>query len=750
MNQSDSDITARPSDGAYWANVPTAELGAQVRGRYLEYLRELDMRKAISVWKRTAQTYYGYDPSTGALSDWVTTAGEQGQFLALHVNEFASLVRHQLILTTAEQIEFDCIPTSDSPHAEAQAALGEQVIRYYQGEGKLDATMVQGVERMLLFGAGYVVQLWDAFKGPEVGVEDAPRYGDDGEPLVERIEVQMPAPEMEPGAEWNDPPMQVQTQTVERPVTEERVRRGGDITHRVYSPMDIARDLGARTHEDCHWYIVRERWDRFEAIARYPEHKHTLLEAPAYDRDESARYERGTVSSTAVTRSDQIHIYRLLHDRSEVVPMGMEALVCGDTVIQPPQPLAYARLPIHPMVSSEHLDTPLGHTNNVDLLGPQGALNAAAINGLTAMDAGSRPVWAIPRGSNVDVSDMSRGIVQYTANAQMPDAGMPKLLQQPELRDAHIKGMELWTSKMQSISGVNSVVRGESQGKSGADNALLQAQAVQYQSGNVRALAMAARSLGLGIVEILQRFATDERMVRIVGEDEAPSLMYFKGQDLSDIRHVEVDLGDPAMRTFAMRKTIASELLERFPGQVTPDQYLAFMSSGRLEPLYKSQRNQVRLIAAENASMAKGQPVPVLIADQHLEHIREHVALLASPNLRQDQTLAQVVLTHCQEHEELWAQLAMRPALLAATGQPPPPPPPGMPGMGMPMPGGPQDGAPPPGPGGPPGGPPAGPPEGPGAPRARLAGAPEEVAGVPLPQMPKGMAPDGQPMGGMV
>jgi hypothetical protein len=275
---------------------------------------------------------------------------------------------------------------------------------------------------------------------------------------------------------------------------------------------------------------------------------------------------------------------------------------------------------------------------------------------------------------------------------------------------------------MERISGVNSVVRGESAGKSGADNALLDAKAVQYMSTYSRAFASTARSVALGLIEIMQVFASRERMVGIVGEDEAPSLQYFTGADLDDVRKIEVDLGDPATRTFAWRRATASELLERFPNQITPEQYLAFMSSGRLQPLYKAQRNQMRLIASENAQLAKGAPQPVLAADCHEDHIKEHLALLSTPAVRADQRVSMGVLQHVMQHVEQWYGLA--PALLAATGQRPPPPMGPADMMGAPPPG--EEGAPPDGPP-----PPGGPSD------ANGSGPQPGRDGVNMPQMPK-------------
>lgn len=724
----ESEIVPRPP-GTYWAAVAPDDLGPQVRARYLEYLRELQLRGFLGLWSRLASTYYGYDPATGALSDWISEDGEQGEFLSLHVNEFGSLIKHQLILTTSEQIEIDCIPTNDAPESEAQATLGEQVIRYYFGEGGVERGLVQCAHRKLLFGKAYVVQLWDAFRGPESGVEEVPARDDSGQPLTERVEVEVPAPGM-PQMGMQEAPPEMRRETVERPVMTERIRRAGDIVHRVYSPIDVAHDVGARTGEALSWYVVRERIDRWELAARYPEHRQYIIERPAFNRDETAKWERGSfsLSEQLTTRTDQIHVLRLVHDRCEALPQGLEALVCGDVVLGPAMPLVYKRLPVHPMVAQEILDTPIGYSESANMLGPQAALNAAASNGLTSSDAGSVPKWAVPRGANVGVESLAPNmrVVYYDPQPQAPNGGMPELLRTPEWRDVHATQIQVWRETLQIMSGVNAVVRGQSEGKSGADNALIQAQAIQYMNGDVRAYSDTVRSVALGIVEVLQAFAEEERLLRIVGEDESPTVTYFKGSDLRDIRHVEVDLGDPVMRTMQGRRAIASELLERFPQQITPEQYLAFIGTGRLEPLWKAQRNQVRLIRAENASLAKGQPVQALISDCHMEHIREHLAQLSSPALRAQPALVEATLAHVMEHETLWGMLGMRPALLAATAQPPPPPPPG---MGMPM-GGPDGPPPQDGP----------PPDGPAGEPASVPGGPEAVAGVEMPRMPRNAA----------
>lgn len=688
MSENDNE-RPRPSD-RYWATVDPIDLGPQISSRFRDYQRELKERGILRLWNKMESAYYGYDQATNSVSSSVTESGEQGEFLTLYVNELSALLRHQLILTTSDELEFEVTAENDSAAADAQASLGEQAIAYYGADPihACEKHLVQQCEWMLVFGEAAMVQLWDSHLGPEdtEHVAEVPVFDANGQPVMEAPPPPMQMTPSMPGMTMSMdapmPPSGMQEPPAPQQKTRPEIRRGGDFVHKIYAPMDVARDLGARTRQEAKWRIVRERWDRWELIGYYPEHRQYILERPIYDRDETTRHEgRGPSSMRAST--DQIHVLRLIHQKCAALPDGLEALVCGDRLLGPAMPLPYKQFPVFEMVPQELRNTPLAYSSNWHLLGPQAALNAAASNGLTSSDAGSVPKWAVPRDANVGVDKLAPNmrVVNYDAKPQLPNGGMPQLLQMPQFTDAHAKQMELWRQALERQSGINSVVRGESEGKSGADNALLDAKAQQYMHSNARAYADVGRAWAYGLVTGLQIFADRERLLQVVGEDENPSVEYFSGEDLAAIRQVEVRLGDPAMRTFGMRKQIADELLEKFPQQITPEMYLAFMANGRLKPFSKKQRNQQRLIASENAALSKGEPVVVMISDCHLDHIGEHLALLSSPSLRRDPKLTQMVLAHVMEHETQWQMMMARPALLAATGQPPPPmmggPPPG-------------------------------------------------------------------------
>jgi hypothetical protein len=112
----------------------------------------------------------------------------------------------------------------------------------------------------------------------------------------------------------------------------------------------------------------------------------------------------------------------------------------------------------------------------------------------------------------------------------------------------------------------------------------------------------------------------------------------------------------------------------------TPDQLVQVLTTGRLEPVIEGTMANLMNIRAENEAMGEGRPVRALAIDHHPKHIGEHQVVLASPEARENEQVASAVLSHIQEHVDLW--LSTNPDLLAALGIPPPPvqmPPPGPP-----------------------------------------------------------------------
>lgn len=245
---------------------------------------------------------------------------------------------------------------------------------------------------------------------------------------------------------------------------------------------------------------------------------------------------------------------------------------------------------------------------------------------------------------------------------------------------------------METISGVNSVARGnpEQSLKSGVALALVQSMAVQYASKFQESWAMLLEDGGTKIFELLKVFAQTERVAEMAGKVNKGRIQSFTGKDLDQIQRVVVELGNPMQRTVAGKVQIADHLLEM--GMVkTPQQYLQVMETGSLDALTEGPEAELDLIRGENELMMDGKfdSVRVLVGDAHLLHVQEHRTLLSNPMVRMDDTITAGILAHIQEHKEIyetqepfWAQISGEPPSPPMNPQVPPeaamPPPPGV------------------------------------------------------------------------
>jgi hypothetical protein len=236
-------------------------------------------------------------------------------------------------------------------------------------------------------------------------------------------------------------------------------------------------------------------------------------------------------------------------------------------------------------------------------------------------------------------------------------------------------------SDMETLSGINSTVRGnpEASLKSGSALALVQSQAIQFSSGLQQSYAQLVEDVFTDAITILAQYAKTKRVVAIVGKYNRHMLKSFSGDDLTAIRRVVVDSGSALSRTLSGRIQIAQDLLQNNLIK-TPEEYLSVINSGKLEPITEAQTRELNNIRGENELLADGDHEGVVTAidiDNHKLHITEHAAVLGSPEARTNPEVVQAVLGHIREHVELLK--TVDPNLLMMLGQqslaaPPPPP----------------------------------------------------------------------------
>jgi hypothetical protein len=639
----------------YFATLPTKEIGAALCQRKDDFYKYLSESGRLALYQRIYDQYYRARRSGGQ----VYYTGEQGEYTNLDVNDFRNILLHLKVMTTNQRPSFEPRATNTDTKSQAQVILAHGLLDYYMREKKLDRYMDKASESAIGYGDGYVGLDWNATGGNEYAM------GDGG-----------------------------------------RVIRDGDVEAAWFGPVDVPLDVSRQSAMDHDWRMTRSFKNKYVLAAKYasgnsPEAKQLydkicgISGATSTEKD-SLFHIKGSENS------DLVPVYTFYHRKNEAVEQGRLTVFLSSDVVLMDGPLPFDDVPLYRMAPAEQDGTPFGYTIAFDLLPIQEAIDKLCSVILTNQSTFGVSNVLVPNGSNLTVSELADGLNAINYN---PQHGKPEALNLTQTPAEIFRMVEMLRQFMQTLSGVNSVARGDPEAslKSGAALALVQSMAIQFNSGLQQSYAELASDIGTGLIRILRTYARSKRIAAISGKANRAYLKEWIGKDLSEIDRVVVDLGNPLMRTTAGRVNMADTLLES--GKIeTADQYISVLTTGKLEPLIEGKQAELMNIRSENEALAEGKQVVAVMTDAHALHIQEHKVVLASPESRKDVSIVQNVLAHIQKHIELLK--TADPALLMILGQQPVPPSP-----------------PPPSPSGNPGAPPD-------------VGVPITESGVPAPKMP--------------
>lgn len=570
-------------------------------------------------------------------SHQINFGGEQGELTQIAINHIRNISSILLNMVTATRPSMQAKAINTDYKSVIQTKLANDLLDYYMREHRVEQKIKTAVEYALNMGSGAIKVNWNANSGE---VYD---YNEETKTEI----------------------------------------REGDLEFTNLSVFDVYFD----THREDNkhdWVLIRTYKNRFDIAAKYPELESKILSLPTKDKlDVFASVGIG------MDDTDLVPVYEFYHRRTESVPDGMYHQFLSDeiTLIEGPSP--YRDIPVYTIAPSYYLGTPFPYTPMFDLIPIQDAINSLYSIALTNQTAFGVQSVLVPQGANLSVSQLSGGLHIIEANEQNGTVRPLQLTQTPKELFDNIKMLE---SVMQIISGVNSVSRGNPDPnlRSGNALALVQSMTLQYISGLQQSYVNLIENLGTGIINILKDHAMVPRMAAIVGKTNASKLETFKGDDLSLVNRVVVDIGNPLAKTTAGRVEMAEQLLQM--GAIrTPEQYFSVINTGNLDMMTEGEQNQLFLVKAENEKMVAGQEILALWSDEHALHIKEHSSVLSDPALRFNPDLVALVSNHIQEHVNLLQ--STNPELLMILGQQPlqppmppkePPPPPDQQGGMMP------------------------------------------------------------------
>lgn len=482
-------------ENIYFANKKPEDTARILIDKSQTFYHQLSTNAYIDTMYKMWQAYYGLYSRSGGNTHEIKFGGEQGELVYLNVNHFRNLAQHMLVMITANRPIMEARAINTDYKSLAQTYLANSILEYYMREKRLEDVLKKAVEMAIVMGSGFVKMEWNATAGELYDAD--PETGE--------------------------------------------MNYEGEIEFSNLSPFDVVFD-GTKEGWDQDWVLCRSSQNRHDLVAKYPEYADKILAIPK--KHEVLKFNKSLFSNDD---TDDIFIYEFFHKRTEATPEGRYMLFVDTDVVLLDTKMPYRQLPIFRISPSDIMGTPYGYSPMFDIFPIQEGINSLYSTIMTNQNAnGVQNIWIKP-GADINV-DLLGGALNVIESEEKPEA-----LQLTSTPKEIFDFLNMLIQSAETISGVNSVSRGnpEASLKSGTALALVQSMSLQFISGLQQSYVKLIEDTGTALVSILKDFATTPKVVAVVGKNNRPYLKEFTGESISAVNRVIVDVGNPLSKCFA-------------------------------------------------------------------------------------------------------------------------------------------------------------------------------------------------------
>jgi len=590
----------QPSDSTYWAAGDTRECADEVLNRCNDYWTFCMSKGWFTLWRRL---YYAFNPNRYTLGQTIQN-GESNEYRTIKVNQFRNIIEHIQTLSITDRPAWEPMSINSDSTSQKQTIIARGVLDYMMREKRVERHLFDATRNALLFGEGYVSEWWEPTAGAALATDD-----ETGE-----------------------------------------TRHEGDIRYSSHQPVDIVRDPNLQSWNQRTWVVIRSYENKFDLAAKFPEYAEEITSTPFTPLTKD-NYIYGQFLDKS-NLSDQIPILTFYHVKSAGVPEGRQMTMLPDGTVLSDSILLYKHIPLHRIVPNDQIGTPMGQSVSFDLMPLQEMLDAHYTTILSINENYSIPKVLLPIGSQILADTISAGFQSISYN---PQAGKPEIMNMPTAPEGLFKAMQLLQHDMETLSGVNSVSRGnpEASLRSGSALALVQSMAIQFNAPLQRSYVQLLEDVGTATIQIMQDYADTPRIIQIAGKRNKGIIQQsFSSKDISGISRVQVQSGNPLSKTVSGRLSIAQDLLQN-KIITTAAEYLMVLETGELEPMIQGPTSELLNLASENEMLLDGTTVPVLFTDNHVLHVQEHSSLASDPQIRTNPEQFGILAQHIQEHIQM-------------------------------------------------------------------------------------------------
>ena len=334
------------------------------------------------------------------------------------------------------------------------------------------------------------------------------------------------------------------------------------------------------------------------------------------------------------TSSDGVRVREYRGKPCKRYPQGFMATWVNDTVVrmddQPDDPMPYVKFG-----SVEVPGRFWSGAIATDLRNPQVDLNTIRTQIKENARLMGNPAVLTSRQANIEYHGVPGARIDF--DSTVIDA-RPEFLVPPSMPPYIENEVGRIEKSMEEISGMHEVSRATvPSGVTAASAINLLQEADETRLGpEIQQMEFSLGEWGTKILTLRAKYNTDERLVKIAGEDGKWDVFAFRGEMLGEDPHVEVQAGSQMPRSKAAKQAAMTEVLALvFQYGVPVDErnirkFLKDYEIGGLDRLFEGMSEDAKQVNRENRQLSNMEPVSINAFDNHEFHIAEHTEEMKS------------------------------------------------------------------------------------------------------------------------
>lgn len=554
-------------------------------------------------------------------------------------NRIQPCVRTEIARMTKNRPVFVVSPQSADAEDANASEMGEQVMRYLWKQLNMQEMMSKALHWSRICGAGFVKTFWDGSIGEKTEV----MVGPDGN-VLQGADGKVMRPGMLPPLPG----------VVVKEISQ------GDVRVEVRSPFQMFLDPLADSFSEVEWAIE----ESIKSVAYVKRRYGVTLQADTAANPGLIEARMGSVFMPGTGGYKGIKVREYWSKQTPEHPNGRRAVWAQNKILlednNPFDAIPYI------MISGIPIPGRLWPTSIAEQLrGPQTELNKVKSQIAENRNRVGNPTILASKQAIQDPDKFTQSMTQPGGVYFFDDAGSPNakpdFLGAPPLPDYVIQSIATIEESIQEISGQHEVTSAQvPPGVTAASAINLLQEADDTRLGPAMTdYETQLGKLGQKLLQLVARYYTDARTLRISGDNGAWQIFDFRGSMLRDNTSVEVQAGSAFPQSKAAKQAAMQDLLTFFVQSGNPPQgrklaqFLQDWEVGGADRLVADYSVDETQCNRENVLMGQGTPLPINDYDDDEAHIANHTDFQKRPHYAAlpDQ-IKQILEQHVAQHRQ--------------------------------------------------------------------------------------------------